>query len=239
MNYRILRQSDLYHNPDPLFRLVGEVNESIVTVEGQEARALLDSGSQLSAISLAWVKKLNLKPQLQSILQIEGSGGLDVSYLGYVETCLRIPEIKALDNDVLLLIVSDNAHTQHTPITLGTLHIDMALKLATEKELDNLNKWWKRNLIATQLTMKEVQLVNPEDTKIVSKIDSFVKITKDITIVPFGTIEVKGIIKTPNHYKCVNVVVDDLLESQHCKDVVIIQQIQVWKPGSNKISVLL
>ena len=33
----------------------------MVMVEGQEARALLDSGSQLSAISLKWVKKLKLK----------------------------------------------------------------------------------------------------------------------------------------------------------------------------------
>ena len=48
-----------------------EVNETNVIVEGQEARALIDSGSQLSAISLAWVKKLNLKlQQLQSKLQI-------------------------------------------------------------------------------------------------------------------------------------------------------------------------
>ena len=37
--------------------------KSTVIVEGQEAKALLDSGSQLPAISLAWVKKLNLKPQ--------------------------------------------------------------------------------------------------------------------------------------------------------------------------------
>ena len=29
-----------YHNPDALFRLVGEVNETTVFVEGQEARAL-------------------------------------------------------------------------------------------------------------------------------------------------------------------------------------------------------
>ena len=125
-------------------------------VEGQEARALIDPGSELSAISLAWVKKLNLKPQqLQSILQIEGSGGLAVPYLGYVETHLRIPEIKAFDNDVLLLKVPDSAHTLHTPITLGTLHIDMAVKLATRKELQNLNKQWKRSLIATKLTKKD------------------------------------------------------------------------------------
>ena len=67
MIHKILRQSNLYHNPDLLFRLVGEANESTVIVEGQEARALLDSGSQLSAISLAWVKKLNLKPSATSI----------------------------------------------------------------------------------------------------------------------------------------------------------------------------
>ena len=54
------------------------------------ARALIDSASQLSSISLAWIKKLNLNPQqLWSALQIEGSGDLDVPYLGYVETHLK------------------------------------------------------------------------------------------------------------------------------------------------------
>ena len=134
MIYKILRQNDLYHNPDYLFRLIGEVNETTVIVEGQEARALINSGSQLSAISLAWVKKVNLKPQqLQSILQIVGSGGLGVPYLGYVETHLGIPEIKAFNTDVLLLIIPDSVHTMHIPITLGTLHIHMAIKLATKK----------------------------------------------------------------------------------------------------------
>ena len=31
---KVLRQNDLYHNPDPLGRLVGEANESNVIVEG-------------------------------------------------------------------------------------------------------------------------------------------------------------------------------------------------------------
>ena len=35
MIYKILRQSDLYHNPDPLHRVVGKVNETAVLVEGQ------------------------------------------------------------------------------------------------------------------------------------------------------------------------------------------------------------
>ena len=65
------------------------------------------------------------------------------------------------------------------------------------------------------------------------------KIARDATIVPFGTIEVMGVIETPNHYKCVNVVIDDLPEDQCCKDIVIAQQLQVLKPGSNKILVVI
>ena len=78
-----------------------------------------------------------------------------MSYLGYVEAHLKIPEIKAFDLDALLLIVPDSAHMQSTPITLGTLHIDMAIKLATKKELENLSKQWKRSLVSTKLTIKE------------------------------------------------------------------------------------
>ena len=110
-------------------------------MEGQETRALLDSGSQLLAISWTWVKKLKLEAkQLQSILQIEGSGDLEVPYLGYVEVWLNIPEVKDFDQDMLLLIAPDSAHTQYSLITLRTLHIDMAIKLATERE--TVNKQW-------------------------------------------------------------------------------------------------
>ena len=117
MIYKLLRQSDLYHNLDPLHRLVGEGNETTVLVEGQKARALIDSGSQLSSISLAWVKKLKLNPQqLQSVLQINSSGRLDVPYLDYLETHLGVPNIKAFDIDVLILIVPDSMHTMHIPL---------------------------------------------------------------------------------------------------------------------------
>ena len=167
MTLKALRQRDLNHNP--LGRLVGEANESKVIVEGQETRALLDSDSQLSAISWTWVKKLNLEPkQLQSILWIEGSGGLEVPYLGYVDVQLKILEVEAFDHDVLLLIVPDSAHMQYTPITLGTLHIDMAIKVATKNGLETLNKQWQRSLIATKLSMKGAQVMDVQEAQIVS-----------------------------------------------------------------------
>ena len=138
-------------------------------------------------------------------------------YLGYVKAYLKIPEIKAFDLDVLLLIVPDNAHTQYTPITLGTLHIGMAIKLATKKELESLNKQWKRSLVVTKLTMKEAQIVAVSDEQITSKIDNVLTLARDTTISLFETVEVKGIIKTPNHYKHVNVVVDNLPENHVVK----------------------
>ena len=157
-----------------------------------------------------------------------------------MEVCHRIPEVKAFDKDALLLIIPDSAHTQYTPITLGTLHIDMAIRLATEKELKNLNKQWQRSLVATKLTMKEAQILNIEGAQIVSKLDSDVKLLKDTTIGPFETVEVKGVLKkTPNHYKRVNVVVDDLREGQHCGDIAIVHQLQVLKPGSDRIPAIL
>ena len=85
----------------------------------------------------------------------------------------------------------------------------------------------------------ERSTVNQEDAQIVSQIDSIVKTARDTTITAFGTIKVKGVIRAPNHYKCVNVVIGDLPENQHCKDVAVMQQIQILRPGSIKIPVVL
>ena len=116
----------------------------------------------------------------------------------------------------------------------------MAIRLATQKELRNLNKQWQRSLVATKLTMKEAQIVTIKEAHIVSKLDSDVKLITDINIGHFETIEAKGVLKkTPNHYKRVTVVVDDLTEGQHCRDIAIVCQLQILKPGSDRIPVIL
>ena len=88
--------------------------------------------------------------------------------------------------------------------------------------------------------MKEAQVLNIEEAQIVSKLDSDVKLVKDMTIDPFGTVEAKGILrKTPNHCKRINVVVNDLRENRYCKDIAVVHQLQILKPGSDKIPVVL
>ena len=114
---------------------------------------------------------------------------------------------------MLLLIVPDSAQTHYTPITLRTLQIDMAIKLATEKELKALNNQWQRSLVATKLTIKEAQVLDVEEAQIISRLDSDVKLVRDTTLGPFETVETKGILrKAPSHYKRMNVVVDNLEE---------------------------
>ena len=48
--------------------------------------------------SLAKALKLPIK-QLKTLIPMEGSGGITVSYLGYVEATLNIPEVKAFQED--------------------------------------------------------------------------------------------------------------------------------------------
>ena len=41
---------------------------------------------------------------------MEGAGGINVPYLGYVEVTLGIPEVEAFDEDCLFLVVSDHTY---------------------------------------------------------------------------------------------------------------------------------
>ena len=49
-----------YHNPDPLCQLIGPKNEVEVIVNDERVTALVDSGVQISAVSMAFVKCNNL-----------------------------------------------------------------------------------------------------------------------------------------------------------------------------------
>ena len=116
----------------------------------------------------------------------------------------------------------------------------MAIKLASKKEVKNLNKQWQRSLIATRLSMKEEQVEDVEEAQIVSQLDSSVKLAKDIIVGPFERLETKGILrKTPNHYKRMNIVVDKLPEQKSSKDIIVVAQLQILKAGSDRVPMVL
>ena len=99
-----------------------------------ECLALIDSGAQISTITIKFVVQLGLNiHQLDRILQFETTGGADIPYTGYVEVNLKIPEIKAFYEDMFMLVIEDSTYAQWVSIQLGTLHIDKALDLINEK----------------------------------------------------------------------------------------------------------
>ena len=79
-----------------------------------------------------------------------------------------------------------------------------------------------------------------EEAQIVSQLDRYVKLARDIIVGPFETVEMKGILwKTHNHYKRMNIVVDDLQGKGSSKDIFVICQLQILKSGLDRILVAL
>ena len=88
-----------------MYHLIGRTNETPLEVDGHKIMGLIDSGANISSISKSFAEKLGLPfRQLESLLEIEGSGGIDVPYLGYAEVNLKVPGVKTFDEDILVVI---------------------------------------------------------------------------------------------------------------------------------------
>ena len=65
-----------YYNLDPLARLIGKANESTIIIDGEQHTALIDSGVQVTTITVDLVNKLRLPIYgLQTLLNFRGMGG--------------------------------------------------------------------------------------------------------------------------------------------------------------------
>ena len=187
-----------YYNPDPLYQLIGPTNKTELKIEGVGMKALIDSGAQISAISKNMAKTLGLPIQkLETLLDIEGSAGLEVPYLGYTELRLDIPEIAKFDHDVLMMVYPDSKYSHRVPVVIGTLHIDKALDLAAYDELASLSRGWKRGIVGCRVIAKQLSLKGPDSEPTIHKIGGNVKLTKAITMAPQQAIKTMGLTQVP------------------------------------------
>ena len=96
-----------YYNPNPWARILGRANKTDVEIDGVISKALIDSGAMISMISNDYCHERGYELQLlEHLVPIEGSGGTNVPYLGYVGVRMCIPGINSFDRDVLMLISS-------------------------------------------------------------------------------------------------------------------------------------
>ena len=154
-----------YHNPDPLAQLIGSTNETKIIPEGVQMKALINTGANMSCSNWWLAEKLQLPVQsLQTVLNIEGTGGTRVPYYGIVECQLRLPKIEGFQKDVLMLVIDDSSYGKKVPVQLGTLHIDMILMAAEQNPTAKLGDSWERAKLDSSLRMGQAcaEVESPE-----------------------------------------------------------------------------
>ena len=117
------------------------------------------------------------------MLEIEGSGGIDVPYLGYTEVNFQVLGVKALNEDILVVIQNDSANSSWVPITLGTLHIDMVIEKATSKELQIWGKEWKTGILSVKVEARQAKLEG-KIPPMIDQVDHKIKLSWNVTIHP-------------------------------------------------------
>ena len=123
-----------------------------VIIENSKVKGLVDSGAQVSSISDRFAKSLKLQVHsLETLLDLEPTGGGSVPYDGYVEVRMQVPGIAAFDLDVLMLVIPESEYSKRVPVTIGTLHIDEILNLITGEELRHADKSWQRGIISCKM----------------------------------------------------------------------------------------
>ena len=100
-----------YNNPKPWARILDRANETDVEIDRIISKALIDSGVMILMMSRGYCENHGYEIQpLDHLVLIEGSGGADAPYLGYVEVRMHIPGINSFDRDVLMLISHTTTH---------------------------------------------------------------------------------------------------------------------------------
>ena len=78
------------------------------------------------------------------MLELEGTGGTAIPYLGFVEVNLQIPGIRNYNEDVLLLVIPTTTYSKMVPVMVGSKIIDKALSLMTVGELAVATMTWRQ-----------------------------------------------------------------------------------------------
>ena len=143
---------------------------------------------------------------------------------------MQIPQVKAFEGNILMLVVPDSSYYNRVPIALSTVGIDILIKLATQDELGKLSHCWNRGVVLTGAVMQQAQLVSKK--LLINQINKNFKLTKNVTIKPLETIETTGISKVPNDEKHVNVITEPLLVDQQGNEVYTVPGYDFPKSGS-------
>ena len=97
--------------------LIGPTNETEIMFEGVKLKALIDTGANMSCVNKWLMEKLQLPVEsLQTIWNIEGTGGFRVPYYGIVECQVGLSEVEGFQKDVLMLVIDNSPCGKKVPV---------------------------------------------------------------------------------------------------------------------------
>ena len=162
---------------DPWVNLVERANEDHIVINWHLVTALLDTGSQVTDISEAFcqAKRFQIHP-LSQLVEIEGTGGNSIKYIGYIEAKLALPlGSHAFEVEAFLLVLPTTDYQNRVPVAIGTTVTDMVVDYIYKNQPNHVSKSWKAVCCATQSR----QLVQAQPTS-----KYFVRTTKPVTLPP-------------------------------------------------------
>ena len=223
-----------YHNPDPLCRLIGPKNEVEVVVNNEQVTALVDSGAQISAVSMAFAKCHNLPIwQLQQLLDFEGFEGIDIPYISYTQIQLQILGVKDCDKDILVFIQKSH-YLEHVPVILGTLHIKDVIQSATREELVKLGDAWEVGTLGSFVSARIAQL---ENTPMIHQVDHYIRLARKVSLAPMQVRKTAGVAKIPVLSKRLNLMTEPLPSREAIEGVEAISSYETFKQGGNRVTI--
>ena len=126
----------------PTMRWVGPETLVDVVLEGCEALALADSGSQVNTMMPEFVQErgypvLPLSGLVNYPLHLVRLGGQCTCPLGFVIARLQVREVAGYDKDAIFLVVLDEStFGKCVPIVIGTCMLARVINVIKESEMD-------------------------------------------------------------------------------------------------------
>ena len=145
-----------------------------------------------------------------------------------------------------MLVLDDSPYGMRVPVQIGSLHIDMAIDLATEVEMQKLSHKWERAKMAHLLCMGSMTMNDNSDRSEfnLDEIQGSVHLTQNLTLGPFKNATTSGLLKGPiknsSFYKHVNVSVEPLeVHKEDGAKYCAVPGYTFLKPGLHRIHVMI
>ena len=140
-----MTQTVPFLNPDPTAHLVRWTHEAPILIDGQKVTALINSRAQVSSMSSQFCEQMALRVHpFHRLLELEGTRGSSLPYLGYVEVNLQIPGMKGYNEDILLLVIPTMTYSEKVLVMVGSVIIDRAMGMITKGKLVRVTVTWKQ-----------------------------------------------------------------------------------------------